>query len=112
LYLALPGLLLAAGSLTWRAVANRRVVRIALTGVLAVLAVATYRRNELWANPMELWEESVRRAPHAWQAHWGHAELLRELGNCERARSEYRAALQVYPGHAGARAGLAACRQP
>ena len=111
LYLASPGLLLAAGSLTWRAIADRRLIRIVLTGVLAVLAVATYRRNEVWSSPMELWEESVRRAPHAWQAHWGHAELLRELGKCERARSEYDVVLRLYPGHPGARAGLEACRQ-
>lgn len=112
LYLASPGLLLAAGSLTWRAIASRRAIRISLTAVLALLAVGTYQRNELWSDPMQLWEESVRRAPDAWQAHWGYAELLREIGNCERARSEYDAVLRLYPGHAGARASLETCRQP
>ena len=112
LYLAFPGLLLAAGSLTWRAVASRRAIRILLTGVLALLAAGTYRRNELQSTPMDLWEESVRRAPGAWQAHWGYAELLRELGKCERARSEYEAVLRLYPEHGGARAGLGACGRP
>ena len=112
LYLAFPGLLLAAGSLTWRAVASRRAIRILLTGVLALLAAGTYRRNELRSSPMDLWEESVNSAPGAWQAHWGYAELLRELGKCERARSEYEAVLRLYPEHGGARTGLGACGRP
>ena len=58
---------------------------------------------------MDLWEESVRRAPDAWQAHWGYGELLREIGRCDRARPEYEAVLRSYPDHAGARAGLEAC---
>jgi hypothetical protein len=110
LYLASPGLLLAAGSLTWRAVADRRAIRIVLTGLLVLLAIGTYRRNQLWSSPMELWEESVSRAPNAWQSHWGYAELLREVGRCDRARAEYANALRLHPNHAGARAGLDACR--
>jgi hypothetical protein len=112
LYLAFPGLLIAAGSLTWRAIASRRAIRIVLTGVLALLAAGTYRRNELRSRPMDLWEESVRLAPGAWQAHWGYAEVLREIGQCERARPEYETVLRLYPEHGGARDGLRACGQP
>jgi hypothetical protein len=112
LYLASAGLLLAAASVSWRTIASRRAVRVALAGVVFVLAVATYRRNEVWARPVTLWEEAVRRAPNTWQSHWGYAELLREIGQCDRARPEYDAVLRLYPDHAGARAGLAICRQP
>ena len=110
LYLASPGLLLAAASVTWRPVSGRRALRIVLTAVLALLATQTYRRNQLWSNPMEVWEQSVRRAPNAWQSHWGYGELLREIGQCDRARSEYASVLRLYPDHAGGRAGLDACR--
>jgi protein O-mannosyl-transferase len=109
LYLAAPGLLLALASVAWRTIASRRVVQIALTCILAILAAGTYRRNEVWSNSMDLWEESVRRAPNAWQAHWGRAELLRELGRCDLAKPEYDAVLRLYPDYAGARAGLDRC---
>jgi tetratricopeptide (TPR) repeat protein len=85
------------------------VVQIALTCILGILAAGTYRRNEVWSNSMDLWEESVRRAPNAWQAHWGRAELLRELGRCDLAKPEYDAVLRLYPDYAGARAGLDRC---
>ena len=110
LYLASAGLLLAAASVSWRAIALRRALRVALAGALFVLAVASYRRLDLWSRPVELWEEAVRRAPGAWQAHWGYAEILREVGRCDRAGPEYDAVLRLYPDHAGARAGLDTCR--
>jgi Tfp pilus assembly protein PilF len=59
---------------------------------------------------MALWVEAVQRAPNAWQAHLGYADLLRELQRCERAAAEYREVLRLYPGQPGATAGLAACR--
>jgi hypothetical protein len=109
LYLASAGLLLAAASLTCRAIAERRTIRIALTVAVAVLAIVTYRRNALWSNPMDLWKEAVRRAPASWQSHWGYAEVLREIGQCDRARPEYDLVLRLNPDHAGARAGLDRC---
>ena len=109
LYLASAGLLLALASIAWRAIANGRTLRVVLTGVLAVLAAGTYRRNEVWSSPMDLWEESVRRAPDAWQAHWGYADLLREIGQCDRAKPEFDLVLRLNPDHAGARAGLEEC---
>lgn len=110
LYLASGGLLLATASLAARPIAGSRVARAVLALVLAMLAVATYRRNELWSDPMKLWEESVERSPQAWQAHWGYGELLREIGRCDRAVPEYEAVLRLNPWHADARARLEACR--
>ena len=110
LYLASTGLLLAAVSLVPQTIAGSRVVRAALAGVLAVLALTTYRRNEIWSEPVTLWEEAVRRSPEAWQAHWGYGELLRETGRCDRALPEYEAVLRLYPGHGGALDRLSMCR--
>lgn len=111
LYLASAGLLLAMGSVSWPLLANGRALRVALAVAVLALAVTAHRRNELWSRPVDLWEEAVHRAPNAWQAHWGYAELLRELGQCDRARPEYDAVLRLYPDHGGARAGRDACGQ-
>lgn len=110
LYLAAAGPLLGAASLAARPLAAYRAARVALAIVLVLLAFGTYRRNQLWSDPMRLWEESVRRSPDAWQAHWGYGELLREIGRCDRAASEYEAVLRLHPAHAGALAALDACR--
>lgn len=109
-YVAAAGLLLAGVSLCAVPLATRPVLRVIATAVLVVLAVQTYRRILVWNDPMTLWQESVERSPDAWQARLGYAELLREVGRCDRARPEYETVLRLYPNHAGARAGLDACR--
>jgi hypothetical protein len=109
-YLAGAGLLLALASALARPLATRPVIRAIATVVLVLLTVQTYRRLVLWRDPMKLWQESVERSPDAWQARLGYAELLREVGQCDRARTEYEMVLRLYPDHAGAKAGLDACR--
>ena len=109
-YLASAGLLLAMASLAARPVAGSRVARAVLAVVLMLLAFGTYRRNEIWSDPMRLWEESIARSPDAWQAHWGYGELLREIGRCDRAAPEYESVLRLNPWHADARSRLDACR--
>jgi hypothetical protein len=109
-YVAGAGLLLAAASALALPLATRPLVRAVATAVLVLLAVQTYRRLVVWNEPMKLWHESVERSPDAWQARLGYAELLREVGRCDRARTEYETVLRLYPNHAGAKAGLDACR--
>lgn len=109
-YVAAAGLLLAAGSALAEPLATRRIARAVAAVAVVVLLALTYRRNALWANPMDVWEEAVRRAPNAWQAHLGYAELLREIGRCDRATVEYREALRLYPGLPDAEAGLTGCK--
>jgi protein O-mannosyl-transferase len=110
LYLAGSALFLAGASVLFVPLARRRAARVALTALLAVLAVQTYTRSVLWSDPMKLWAEAVAVSPGAWQAHLGYAELLREVGSCDRAAPEYEAALRMNPTHVIARAGLDACR--
>lgn len=110
LYVASGGLLLAIASVLTGSLATRRVLRIAGTVLLALLTIATYRRFQVWSDPMKLWEESIARSPDAWQAHWGYAEILRETGQCSRAVPEYHVVLRAHPAHRGALDGLDACR--
>lgn len=109
-YLAAAGLLLAVASVLAVPLATRPVVRAIATAVLVLLTVQTYRRLVVWRDPMKLWQESVERSPDAWQARLGYADLLREVGQCDRARPEYQAVLRLYPNNAAAQAGLDACR--
>lgn len=109
-YIAGAGLFLAAASALASPLATRRLARAIATAVLVLLAVHTYRRILLWSDPIKLWQESIERAPDAWQARLGYADLLREVGRCDQARLEYEVVLRLYPNHAGATAGLTACR--
>lgn len=109
-YVAAAGLLLAAGSALAEPLATRRGVRAVATVAVVALLALTYRRNTHWTNPLEVWEEAVQRAPHAWQAHLGYADLLREIQQCDRAAVEYGEVLRLYPGQPAATAGLAQCR--
>ena len=110
-YLASAGLILALAAILALPLATRRVVRTIATVALVALAVQTYRRLIVWRDPMTLWQESVERSPDAWQARLGYAELLREVGQCGRARAEYETVLRLYPNHAGAKAGLDLCKR-
>jgi len=109
-YVAAAGLLLAAASAFAEPLAARRSARAIATITVVTLLVMTYRRNALWANPMDVWQEAVQRAPNAWQAHLGYGDLLREIQQCDRATAEYEQVLRLYPGQPGATAGLTACR--
>jgi hypothetical protein len=109
LYAASGGLLLAAASVLTGPLATRRALRIAGTIVLSLLAIATYRRFQVWSDPMRLWQESMERSPGAWQAHWGYGEVLRETGQCSLAVPQYQIVLRAHPTHRGALKGLADC---
>jgi hypothetical protein len=111
-YVAAGGLLLAAASLVARPLATRRAARAAALCVLVLLAALTHARNAVWADPLRLWDESVRRSPEAWQAHLEYADSLREIGQCARAIPEYEAALRLNPHQPDATARLRQCREP
>ena len=108
LYVASLGLILAAATALSRPLATRRTVRVLALITVLVLAGMTRARNTLWSGPMTIWEEAVRRAPDAWQAHFEYAEALREVEQCERALPEYDAALRLNPRLAAAD-GRSAC---
>jgi hypothetical protein len=110
LYLPAAGLLLAAASALARPLAARRsVLRGVGVVVIVMMAMLTRARNVVWSEPVGLWQEAVRRAPNAWQAHFQYAESLREAGDCERALPEYDAALRLNPHLVAAAAARASC---
>lgn len=97
-YTAAPGLLLAAAAVWSGPLAARRTLRLAALAVVLILTGLTRARNAAWSEPIGLWQETTRRAPGAWQAHFEYAETLREAGRCDAAVPEYDAALRLNPG--------------
>jgi len=41
-----------------------------LLSILAVMALATYARNDLWRDPIALWEDSARKSPDKFRPHY------------------------------------------
>lgn len=109
-YLASAGLLLAAASLAPRSFRGRRAAAAVAVVMLMVLGWRTYQRNQVWADPAALWQESIRRSPGAWQAHLGYARLFAEIDRCDRARAEFETVLRLYPNQPDAVEGLEQCR--
>jgi protein O-mannosyl-transferase len=109
LYIATPGLLLAAAAVLSRPLAARRTLRLVALAIVLILAALTRARNAAWSEPARLWQEAVRRAPGAWQAHYEYGEVLREGGRCDEAVPEYEATLRLRPGFDAASAARQSC---
>jgi len=110
LYLASEGFLIAVASVSATALATRRLARIIASTVIVILGALTFQRNREWRDPMHLWAQAVERAPGAWQAHLGYAELLRDVRQCAAASNEYREVLRLNADNATALDGLDKCR--
>jgi len=76
---------------------NRRTLRIALGALLLSLVTLTVLRNQIYANEIALWEDTVMRSPLKARVHnnLGYAYLLAHR-NAE-ARREFITALQLNP---------------
>ena len=96
-YVAAAGLIFAVVSVLAPFLAERRLVRLAATAALVILASAASTRSRVWINPLVLWTEAVERAPGSWQAHVELANALGEIGACDRAAQEYSAAVRLNP---------------
>lgn len=86
-YLASAGLFLAVAVVVrrlWGTAPSR--LRAGLLGagmsvIVVLLFSLTIARNQVWQNPIALWEEAARRAPGTWMAHYGLAYAHLEAGN-------------------------------
>jgi hypothetical protein len=94
-------LIVAVASVLAPFLAERKVVRLAATVVLVMLASAASTRSRVWTNPLDLWTEAVARAPGSWQAHVELAHALEEIGACDRAAQEHSAAARLNPALSG-----------
>ena len=102
-YIASIGIFLVAGSMVewlltrWPRPSRifRAVVFVALFVTIAQLAARTMIRNAIWARPVTLWSEAVKREPTHWLPRLMLGEALRERFGCAAAEPEYRRAIAL-----------------
>ncbi len=109
MYLPLAAVLTAA-AIGLSAVFLRFSVRRAGAGLVCLTVIAfsilTWKRNELYADPVALWQDTVAKAPHHPRPHnaLGYAMLLR--GNFAGAMEQFEEVLRLDPQNAGAYANM------
>lgn len=74
-----------------------RTALVAATLLVAVLAVLTWQRNALWADPLAFYQDNVRRAPQSERANLDLANLYRIQGRLDEAERYYRRTLAINP---------------
>jgi len=89
-YLPSIGLLLVVTALLARWKVSPRALAGTLAAVVVLAGVLTYQRNAVWSSAIALWEDSVRKAPGNWRAHFQLAFAYYEAGRCAEAQSHYR----------------------
>ena len=107
-YLANCGIFLAVGSVVAKVFPPRLPLRpLRLVGVGAGIALTlalciglSLARNQVWSDPLGLWEEAVRRDPQGWFQHYGAADAYRTHGDLVRAATSYDKAIALYSGNA------------
>ena len=65
--------------------------------VVVILAVASFRRQAVWANDFTLWEDSLAKAPDSVIANSHYGVLLLEAGRIDEAEQHLRRALERSP---------------
>lgn len=83
----------------WSVVKTAAVV---LAPVLLVFVTTTSARNKVWADPVLLWGDAAKKAPHTWGANYAYADALRAAGRCDEAVTWYRKAVSLIPGQLSA----------
>jgi len=105
----LPSVLLSVMTVTvtYRLVTRPRLRLTILWAVVAVLALWTYERNQVWRNPITLWEDCVEKAPKGARAHYhlGRA-LIVDPEHFDEAVSHFREALRMDPNYPDAHVSL------
>ena len=70
---------------------------IALSGVLVVEATLTYQRNLLWANPVDMWSDSVSKSPQKPRPRFQLAYADYQAGLCPQAVAEFERTSHLQP---------------
>lgn len=65
--------------------------------VLAMCAVLTYQRNQAWASPVTLWQDTAAKSPKKLRPRFQLAFAYFEAGRCAEAVPEYEAASKIGP---------------
>ena len=74
--------------------------------LLLVLGVMTWRQCGMYANAETLWQETIRRNPGCWMAHYNLGIALDQKGRVDEAITQYREALEINADDAAAHNNL------
>ncbi|MGH9627907.1 MAG: tetratricopeptide repeat protein, partial [Bryobacteraceae bacterium] len=91
-YLPFVCLLLITVDLLRRLRINRTALTGGLTALLILAGVLTYQRNHVWAGPIPLWQDTVKKSPHNARAHFQLGFAYFEKGRCQEALKHYETA--------------------
>jgi hypothetical protein len=80
-----------------------------LTLLLGVLGALTIARNEVWGEPVRLWQEATIYAAGMWEPHYALGDVLRESGDCGSAIREYQTVVSMQARHRDAHTNLGIC---
>jgi protein O-mannosyl-transferase len=95
-YLACIALIVPAAALV------RRYLKYWAFLILLLLAVLSWRRCEVFADPIILWTDTVAKNPGSWMTHVNLGQAWEAKGRLDLAEAEYRAATIAEPGEAEA----------
>lgn len=87
---------------------NRPVVTAGVVIAVALLSIATWKRNLVWGNEVTLWRDTVSKSPGKDRPHNNLGEGLRRQGRWEEAVKEVETALTLNPKNAEAQSNLGA----
>lgn len=63
--------------------------RLAWIAPVAVFAVLTFGRNQLWADPLALWQDAAAKSPQKWRVQFQVADALYRNGDCAQAAAAF-----------------------
>ncbi|MBF0560344.1 MAG: tetratricopeptide repeat protein [Nitrospirae bacterium] len=75
---------------------------VVLVLATVVLSVATYLRNDLWADDLKLWEDTVKKSPAKEQMHYNLGTIYRARNMLDKAIEQYLIAIKLKPDYAEA----------
>jgi tetratricopeptide (TPR) repeat protein len=90
------------GLLRWRfpfTKIARIFILILFTGTIAALAILSHQRCQVWKDSLTLWNDVLKKYPNSQPAYHHRGTAYLNMGEYERAISDYHQALRVNPGH-------------
>jgi protein O-mannosyl-transferase len=98
MYLAMPGIALVFGTaFAWALRRWRRPALIVGAAAVAMLSTLTFMRNELWRDPLLLWQDALTKSPHKARVYANVGTALHQRGEFDRAIVYYCKALVLDP---------------
>ncbi len=85
---------------------GRRAVGVAGACAVILLACLAFSRNGVWRDPVQLWQDAVRKRPLNARAHYSLGTLLSDRGRLEEAAASLERAVRIDPSYANARTNL------